>query len=202
MQILKVFSDYICPFCFIGKQRVDRLTAEFPIEAVWRPFEIHPEVPSEGIGLSRFLPGIISNLEASVRRLAEEIGLEIRMPAKLPNSRMALLGGEVARERGVFDDYHSAVLRAYFQESKDIGDLDTLAEIAEGAGMDGGYFREAVISGKHADALADSIGEARSLGLTGVPSFVFSNGGVVIGAQPYDVLKRAAEESFRSQAGR
>jgi predicted DsbA family dithiol-disulfide isomerase len=198
MQILKVFSDYICPFCFIGKHLADCLTGEFPIEAVWKPFEIHPEVPSEGIPLSRFLAGAISNLEANVRRLAEEIGVEMKMPNKLPNSHMALLGGEVARESGVFEKYHSAVLSAYFQQSKDIGDLDILSEIAEGAGMDGGYFREAVSSGKHADALGASLQEAHTLGLTGVPSFVFSNGGVIIGAQPYELLKRAAEHSLCS----
>jgi predicted DsbA family dithiol-disulfide isomerase len=202
MQTMTVFSDYICPFCFIGKQRADKLAEEFPIRPVWKGFEIHPEVPSEGIPIARFLPGIIANLEANVRRLADEIGLEMRMPEKLSNSHLALLGGEIARDNDRFHEYHDAVFSAYFQQGKDIGDLETLAGIAADIGIDGGSFARAITDEKYEAVLRSSIRQAHSLGLTGVPSFVFADGNVVVGAQPYEVLRAAAEKSLRATSSK
>ncbi|UCD57394.1 MAG: DsbA family oxidoreductase [Candidatus Hydrogenedentota bacterium] len=198
MQTMTLFSDYICPFCFIGKRRVERLVEELPIEPFWKGFEIHPEVPPGGIPITRFMPEMISNLEVRVRMLADEIGLEIRMPAKLSNSRMALLGGEFAREADRFHEYHEAVFSAYFQQGKDIGDAEILVEIVDGIGIDGSAFREAIVNEKHAGTLAASLREAHSLGLTAVPSFVFADGRVIVGARPYDELKAAAEKSLQA----
>ncbi len=196
MQTVTVFSDYICPFCFIGKRRADKLAEELAVQPVWKGYEIHPEVPPEGIPLSRFAPEMISGLEARVGALAEEIGLEMRMPELLSNSRLALLGGEFAREAGKAHEYHEAVFRAYFQEGKDIGNINVLVEIAGATALDGMFFKKAIESAENAHLLDASLNEARSLGLTGVPSFVFANGDVVIGAQPYDILKKTAEKSL------
>ena len=66
----EIFSDYICPFCFIGKRRAEKLAEELQIKPVWNGFEIHPETPPEGVPLSRFMPGIIENLEHRIRALA------------------------------------------------------------------------------------------------------------------------------------
>jgi predicted DsbA family dithiol-disulfide isomerase len=193
----EVFSDYICPFCFIGKRRAEKLAEELQIKPVWNGFEIHPETPPEGVPLSRFMPGIISNLEYRIRALAEEIGLEMTMPEKLSNSRLALLGGEFAREVGKLDEYHEAVFRAYFQQAKDIGDIDVLLEIATAVGLDQSSFQTSLEDGEHFPALRDSVKRAHSLGLSGVPAYVFGEGNIVVGAQPYDMLKAAAEKSMR-----
>jgi predicted DsbA family dithiol-disulfide isomerase len=197
MQEFDVFSDYICPFCFIGKRRAEKLAEELPIRPVWNGFEIHPETPLEGVPLSRFMPGIISNLEERIRALADEIELEMKMPEKLSNSRLALLGSEFAREAGKLDEYHEAVFRAYFQQAKDIGDMDVLLDIAAEIGLDRSSFQSSLESGELFPALRDSVRRAHSLGLSGVPAYVFGEGNVVVGAQPYDMLKAAAKRSLK-----
>jgi predicted DsbA family dithiol-disulfide isomerase len=197
MQEVVIFSDYICPFCFIGAQRAALLAAELAVRITWRGFEIHPEVPPEGVPLEQFMPAAVSNLEARVRALAEEAGLSMRMPAKLSNSHLALLGAEYARDLGALEEYHEAIFRAYFQESKDIGDIETLVDIWNGINDDSVAFREALASDKYESVLEASAAAARSLGITGVPTFVFADGAIVVGAQPYSVLKNAAEKTFR-----
>ena len=200
MQDFTVFSDYICPFCFIGKRRAERLGKELSMRPVWKGFEIHPETPTEGVPLSSFMPGIISNLEVRIRALAEEIELEMKMPEKLSNSRLALLGGEFAREEGKLEAYHEAVFVAYFQRGEDIGDIEILLDIASEIGLDRDSFRSSLASEQHFAALRESRKQATSLGLSAVPSYLFEDGGIVVGAQPHDLLKSAAEKSLGNTA--
>ena len=197
MQDLKVFSDYICPFCFIGKRRAERLAEELPIRPVWMPFEIHPEVPPEGIPLERFMPEMIANLNTRVRELADEIDLDMQMPTMLSNSHFALIGGEFAREAGQLSHYHEAVFGAYFQEGKDIGDIEVLVGIWDKIADDTDSFRGALVNGTYTHALDGSLAEGRLFGLTAVPSFVFADGTVIAGAQPYEMLRAAARKSLR-----
>jgi predicted DsbA family dithiol-disulfide isomerase len=194
MKEFTVFSDYICPFCFIGKRRAEKLGKELSLRPIWQGFEIHPETPPEGVPLSSFAPAMISSLQTRIQALAEEIGLEMEMPTKLPNSRLALLGAEFAREEGKLEAYHEAVFAAYFQNDRDIGDMNVLADIAAEIGLDPGSLKSALESEKHFPALRDSVRQAHSLGLSGVPSYLFDNGCIVIGAQPYEQLKAAAEK--------
>ncbi len=198
MREFTVFSDYICPFCFIGKRRAERLAEELPLKPVWKGFEIHPETPLEGIPLSRFSPDMVAGLESRIRTLTEEIGLEMQMPEMLSNSRLALQGAEFASEAGKADEYHEAVFTAYFQQASDIGDVETLLDIAGGIGLDRDSFRSSLDSGEHFPALRESVREAHSMGLSGVPSFVFDERNIVVGAQPYEMLRAAAEKSLES----
>ncbi len=194
MQEITIFSDYICPFCFIGHHRVQELAAEVTVRTVWEPFEIHPEVPAEGVPLSRFPSELLSRLEESVGALAAEIGLEFRMPRKLPNSRLALIGGEITKKAGVFEHYHAQVFRAYFQLDQDIGNPDVLAQIAQTADVDADFFLKSLNEEIYFDMLRAARRKANSLGLSAVPSFVFADGAIIVGAQPYKVLKEKADK--------
>ena len=198
MQNVTVFSDYICPFCFVGKRLAERLAENLPIKPVWKGFEIHPETPPEGVPLSSFMPAMISSLASRVRELARATGLDMRMPKRLANSRLALLGSEFAREACKLDQYHEAVFSAYFQQGKDIGDIEVLIEIACETGIDGDSFRKSLVSEQYFPALKSSRREAHSLGLSAVPSFAFGDGNIVVGALPYEALKTAAEMSLRA----
>ena len=170
MREFTVFSDFICPFCFIGKRRAERLAQELSLQPVWKGFEIHPETPPGGVPLSKFSPEMVASLESRIRILADEIGLEMRMPEALSNSRLALQGAEFASEAGKADEYHEAVFTAYFQRARDIGDIETLLDIAREIGLDPASFRSSLESGEHFPALRASVREAHSMGLSGVPS--------------------------------
>jgi predicted DsbA family dithiol-disulfide isomerase len=141
---------------------------------------------------------MVASLESRIRMLAEEIELEMKMPEMLSNSRLALQGAEFASEAGKADEYHESVFTAYFQEASDIGDVETLLDIAEGIGLDRDSFQSSLDSGEHFPALRDSVRKAHSMGLSGVPSFVFDERNVVVGAQPYETLKAVAEKSLES----
>lgn len=202
MHEITVFSDYICPFCFIGKYRMQKLSEEVAIRSNWRPFEIHPETPQHGISIDKFPAAIVERLNNSIQFLASELGIEIRMPRKLANSRLALLGGEIAREAGKFEAYHEAVFRAYFQLDQDIGDMDILAQIAEAAGLGGDDFKELIQEKRYQQALQSAHEQALSLGIMAVPSFILPNAKVITGVQSYSLMKQMIERSgFSGKSG-
>lgn len=110
-----VFSDYICPFCFIGKQRVDRLSKEYDIEVDWKGIEIHPETPEGGATLQdlNFSESYIEMAMNSVKQLARDADLDIDVPSIIANSKAALEIAEYAKEKGKFDEYHDGIFKAY-----------------------------------------------------------------------------------------
>jgi len=87
-----VFSDYICPFCYIGFYRIEQLKENYDLEIEWRPFEIHPETPKEGAELNslNFPKEYLDMMIANIKRLADDIGISLKFTEKLPNSRLAL----------------------------------------------------------------------------------------------------------------
>lgn len=193
-----VYSDYICPFCYIGKNRIDRLQEEFDVEVEWRPLEIHPETPLGGVTLgelgldSHYLEMIIEN----VNRLASEIGLNLVQPKKIPNSKLALMLCEFARENGKFDEYHSEVFKAYWEDQMDIGDSDTLFDIIDGIGLDPEKAEKFL---KKKEIVQEKIEryllEAKAWGIDSVPTFII--GKIKIeGVQPYELMKKAVMKSW------
>jgi predicted DsbA family dithiol-disulfide isomerase len=192
-----VYSDYICPFCFIGKRLADRLEERFGIETEWKAFEIHPEIPRGGCDFESlgFSGGMADALLSRVMGLADEVGVRIVPPARIPNSRLALEVAEFAKEGARFREYHEAVFRAYWQEGTDIGDREQLFAIAGGAGLDPADLESYLRSGQADAKLSESLGEVLRLGIDGVPTFIIGTRKVV-GAQPFEVLERAFEEEL------
>ena len=193
-----VYSDYICPSCFIGKRLADRLEARFGIEAEWKGFEIHPEIPRGGCDLESlgFSGGMADALLSRIKGLAGEVGLHIVPQSRLSNSHLALEVAEFAKESGRFRDYHEAVFRAYWQEGVDIGDREQLFAIAAAAGLDGAELEAYLGSGRAAARLNGYLREVQERGIEAVPTFVIGDRKVV-GAQPFEVLESVFEEERR-----
>jgi predicted DsbA family dithiol-disulfide isomerase len=192
-----VVSDYICPWCYVGMARIERLQCEFEIDVEWRPFELHPEVPAQGIVRGERPPS--PRREAAYQQLgalAQEAGLPFARAERTPNSHRALEAAEFAREHGAFDAYHHALFDAYFGHGRDIGDIDVLAELATACGLDAGALREAIASQRYARLIDERTAEARAEGITGTPTVIFESGDrrfPVAGAQDYDVFAHIAE---------
>ncbi|MFQ5875931.1 MAG: DsbA family protein, partial [Dehalococcoidia bacterium] len=187
---LTVYSDYICPFCFIGKSRVDRLEEQFKIDVEWKGFEIHPETPPEGSDLASlgFDDTVAAIIRSRVLELGEGAGLQLEFPPHISNSRLALEIAEFAKQKGRFREYHQAVFRAYWQESKDIGEKEVLFPIAAEVGLDLKEMEAYLESGQATETLAEHLHEVRRYGIDGVPTFIIGNK-MVVGAQPYEVLE-------------
>lgn len=192
-----VYSDYICPFCFIGKERVDKLEEEFNADIEWRGFEIHPETPKEGsiIDDLNFDKRYIEMMKDNIMKLANEVRLNIKFPAKISNSRMALEIAEYAKEKGKFKEFHNAIFKAYCQEEKDIGNKEFLFNTAKEVGLNIEELKEYLENGQAKNKLNKYLDEVRKYKITGVPTFIIGDK-IIVGAQPYEVLKKAMKEEL------
>jgi predicted DsbA family dithiol-disulfide isomerase len=164
-------------------------------------YEIHSETPPEGVLLERlFGPGRAERQE-SMRRRCTELDLPFEAPQLLSNSRLAVEAAEFARDAGKHHLFHRATLGAYFARSQDIGDLDVLSELAAQVDLDTAALRQALAAGRYAGRRQAAHQEARTLGITGVPTFIFAEGSRVVGAQPLDDFRRLLE-GFAANGGR
>lgn len=161
------------------------------IEVEWKGIEIHPEFPPEGIPVERYFnQDHIESIWRNVRALANQAGMEVKLPVRLSKSEMALLGGQFSQERGRLKEYSLSVYEAYFLQGKNIGNLDVLREIQEEVGLDSEEFRSCLAEGKLQERLQTYRREAETGCISGVPTIILG-GARWVGAQPYSVLKEA-----------
>jgi predicted DsbA family dithiol-disulfide isomerase len=204
-----VVSDYICPWCYVGLARADRLAREFEIDITWHPYELHPEIPPGGVDRperARRPQGAASPL----RTLAEEAGLSFQPSRHVPNSHRALEAAEFARAHGAFDAYHRALFEAHFGRGLDIGEVSVLTELGAANGLDAAELKRALTSGTYRALIDRRTEEARLRGVSGTPTFIFEKDGIefpLVGAQDYvlfeNVARRmGAERRLRGAAAR
>jgi predicted DsbA family dithiol-disulfide isomerase len=202
---LDILSDPVCPWCLIGKARLDRaLEARpaHPFAIEWHPFQLNPDMPRGGMDRAAYLEakfgGRAAAAEAYARvdAAARESGIEIdwavirRIPNTLDAHRLIHWAGIEGRQTPVV----SALFRAYWQEGRDIGDRDTLSDIADGAGLDAAMVRRLLATEADADDIRARDTHARERGITGVPTFIIANRHVVPGAQPTELWKQLIDE--------
>jgi len=195
------YSDYICPFCYIGYHRIEQLKKEYNLDVKWKPFEIHPETPKGG-ALIEDLPfpkGYLEMAFANVKRLADEDGLKLKFSDKLPNSRLALYISEFARKKGKFGEFHKLVLDSYWLEGKDIGDKSLLLNLADSVGLDKEEIENYLDTDKPLEIVQQSLKEIRRYGINGVPAFIIENR-LIYGAQPYEVFKKVINEIIEQKS--
>jgi predicted DsbA family dithiol-disulfide isomerase len=171
---------------------LEKLQQNHPIELHWRSFELRPQ------GSPPIPPEYQARIEASKPRMVamarDQYGLEIKQGPFGIDSRPALIGAKYAEQHGVGPGYHDAVFRAYWQQAKDISDLNVLVSIAEGLGLECTSFRAALRDPVLVAAVDEDIAYAQSAGLSGVPALVFNQKYLVSGAQPYPVLEEVLRE--------
>ncbi len=194
-----VYSDYICPFCYIGFYRIEKLKEQYDLDVEWRPFELHPEIPKEGLTTRElsFPRGYLEMVMENVKRLAAEDGLTFKLSGKLPNSQLALFISEFAKKKGKFDKFHKLVFDKYWKEGRDIGDLTLLLELAASIELNRNEILNYIKSDEPIKKLNEASFELGSYGINGVPTFFIGNR-VIIGAQPYDVFQDAVEREISS----
>lgn len=203
---LEVFSDYTCPWCYIGWARLEKALAELPddlrVDVEWRPFEIHPEVPADGMPVSDlpYPPDVWDRMQEALRQSAEAEGLEVGKRPKVSNTHRALAAGAYAQaeEPDRFPDFHRRLFEGYFAEGRDLGDPDVVRDLAGEVGLDVQRLGAALEDGRYDGAIQDTAADARRMGITGTPTFVFDRRLAAAGAQPSDLLleafARAADE--------
>ena len=200
---LQVWSDYVCPFCYLEMPVLDRLQREYGdrLAVEWKAFELRPEpIPTLDPDGS-YLHDVWSR---SVYPMARERGVMLRLPPVQPRSRPAHEAGAFAGQQGAFDRMHRGLFRAFFEEGRDIGDVDVLTEIAGEEGLDGEALRRALDKGRYTGQVLGDRALADRLGIRGVPAIValapgetLASEGVegVSGAHPDATIRRMIERA-------
>ena len=187
-----IWSDFVCPFCNVARERAEFLRREAGARVEWLPFDLHPEYPPEGIPRAELARRYGDHFSDSVRRMNEEAGLVYNPhPERVPNTRRALELGEWARARGSYDDLHERIMDAYWSEGRDITGWDVLAPIVDEAGLDADEARAEVDAGAFRAPVDASTRVAQEHGIAAVPAFVLDGRLLVSGAQPHDVFRAA-----------
>jgi predicted DsbA family dithiol-disulfide isomerase len=195
-----MFSDYICPFCYVGFETIRKLRPEFEIQLEWRGFQIHPDWPAEGIPAEKAREAGDKASRATlwnrIKTMADEVGFSIKPPAVLTNSRAALAATEFARESGRDEALEERIYRAYFNDGENIGDAKVVVRLAGETGLNAGEVSDAIKSPKYEMRLKNNSLAAHNRGVSGVPTF-FIGEYPLVGAQSLDamraILRRAAE---------
>ena len=207
---IEVISDVVCPWCFIGKRRLDRtlqLLGQDPefeavaAEVVWRPFQLNPQLPREGMLRSAYVAakfgGRSEEIYARVAAVGRSVGIDFAFDriARQPNTVAAHQLIELARSESVQDQMVEVLFRGYFLEGKDLTQPAVLIELAQRAGIDAQRARICLDDDAQRQTVVEQDEEARQMGVAGVPFFIFGGQLAVSGAQEPEVLVRAFKQA-------
>ncbi len=203
MLTIDVISDIICPWCFIGKRRLEKALAGRPATVRWHPFQLNPDMPREGIERKAYRIRKFGSwersqeLDAQVAAAGRGEGLAFNFDrqARTPNTLDAHRVIWLAGERGVQDAVVEALFLAYFTDGRDLSDRGTLADVAAGAGLNRAEIDEMLAGDKGLDVVQAGEEQARRLGVSGVPFFVVNGRVALSGAQPPELFQQAFEQA-------
>lgn len=206
---IEVWSDVVCPWCYIGKRRLEAALERFPhrdeVEVVWRSFQLDPAIP-EG-ETHRTLPALaakygrpVEEMVGMMRHVEETAaGEELHYDLAAGVSGNTLLAHELihlAAGHGLQGEVKERLLHAHFEQRRSVFDVDSLVALAVEAGLDEAEVRAALADHRHRPAVLDDIRTARELGATGVPFFVVDRRYGAAGAQPADLLLQVLERAW------
>lgn len=165
---------------------------EFDLEETWLPFEIHPETPVKGLLFKDAFSGYDSvAFLQSVEAKAKEVGVVFGEQELMCNSRKALICGEYAREKGLYEEFHAAVFKAYFTDGKDIGDEEVLFCIGEEVGLVRRKIADALQNKAYVDFIEKTIKTAKEMDLVAAPTFFIEGYGRIVGAVSVEEFRQA-----------
>ncbi|WP_302377103.1 DsbA family oxidoreductase [Barnesiella intestinihominis] len=190
---IKLFTDYICPWCYLGDAVVKNLQDEYDIDIDHIGFELHPDTKPEGNDLQAQFPGI-DGMYDRIRARGRRYGLSFAHLTVLPNSREALLVGEYAKQTGKSEAYVKAMWEAYFTEGKNIGEHRVVVDTARKVGITEAEVDEALRNAEYARRLERNMQEGMRYGVSSVPTFIIDEQVAVVGAQTEDVFRDVFEK--------
>ncbi|MCF3627604.1 DsbA family oxidoreductase [Thalassospiraceae bacterium LMO-SO8] len=202
---LEVFSDYVCPWCYLGDNRVKQLKENYDVTIKRVHFPLHPETPAEGRTLADMFgtgPEEIAQKNARMQGLMQAEGLPFKDRSHTYNSRLAQEVGKWADSLGAEtqpggEAIHDKFFEAYFVDRRNIGDVEVILDVVKAAGLDVDEARKVIEERTFKDAVDADWAKSHQYGVTGVPTFVAAgpDGQLhgLVGAQPYEGLAQLAQ---------
>ena len=211
---IDIISDVVCPWCFIGKRRLEaalelyrkRDPAAPAPQIAYHPFELNPDIPREGIARADYIAKKFGARGYSAHERLTQAGAELGIAfafdkiERQPNTLAAHALIERARLSGIQGEVKEALLKAFFVDGADLTDEQTLARVAAEAGLDRKDAEAALADESLRRAVAEEEDKARAMGVNGVPFFIFNKRLAVEGAQPPEVLLDAMLEAEKESA--
>jgi predicted DsbA family dithiol-disulfide isomerase len=211
---IDIYSDTVCPWCYLGKRRFDLAVAarpQYEPVVVWRPFELNPDVPVEGVDRETYMAAKmpdqvrLEQSHAELERLGEASGIRFRFEliSRIPNTRRSHLLIAHAARSGLQAAIKDRIMRAYFEEGCDIGDPEELVRLAGEVGLNSADARNAMILRVGQDGVVAAERHAAVLGITGVPTYIFDGQYTISGAQEVGIFARVFDQvaEFASARG-
>lgn len=205
-----IWSDIMCPFCYIGKRKLENALEQFPhkenVEIVWHSFQLDPTMQSQpGTNLYEYLAKRkgqtlewSKKMHAQVEHMAKAEGLEYNFDkAVIANSFDAHRLIQLAKKHGLGDAAEERLFKAYFTEGQNVSAHDTLMRLGNEIGLDEAEIKEMLENGSYNDAVQADIAQAERLGITGVPFFVIDNKYGISGAQPSEVFVDGLQHAWK-----
>jgi protein disulfide-isomerase len=210
---IEIWSDIMCPFCYIGKRHFESALKQFPhaenVQIEWKSFQLDPTIPKmdERVDVYQYLADKKGmSLEQSkamhdnVIQMAKNAGLDYNFDiAVVGNSKDAHRLIQFAKTKGLGDQAEEALFKAYFTDGKNMADMKDLIEIGASIGLDSMELTSVLESDAFAYEMIQDIQEAQNIGVQGVPFFVFDRKYAVSGAQPVEAFLQTLEKVYSEQ---
>jgi predicted DsbA family dithiol-disulfide isomerase len=202
---IDIVSDVVCPWCYIGKRRIENalaLVPDVPVEVRWRPFFLNPWVPRQGISREEYLTTKFGSVDAyngiagRVVAAANEEGLIYRpnLVKRQPNTIDCHRLIHWADARGLAADMKQRLMELYFRDGGDLTDTEVLVEAAADVGLDADDVRKRLATDEDVALVSAQAQKASDKGISGVPTYVFAQKYAVSGAQAPELLARAIRQ--------
>jgi predicted DsbA family dithiol-disulfide isomerase len=204
---VEIWSDVVCPFCYIGKRKFENALAQFgprgEVQVEWKSFQLTPDfVPTPGESIHASLAKKKGVPEAEGRRMndymtqaAKEVGLDYQFDKAIPaNTFLAHQLIHFAAHNGQQGAMKERLFAAYYLEGQNLNDVDTLVKLAAEIDLDADAARQALVAGTYANEVRRDEYEAQQIGVRGVPFFVFDDKYAVSGAQPSEVFAEVLDK--------
>ena len=209
---VEIWSDVVCPFCYIGKRKLEKALEGFgakdKVEIEWKSFQLDPDMqPIPGQSVHEYLgkrkggtPEDGKRMNDHMAMVARQVGLEYDFDKAIINNTLdahRLL--HFAKEQGLQSALKERLFQAYYTEGKDIGDTDTLVQLAAETGMEASEAQKALEENRFEEAVRADQYQAYQIGVQGVPFFVFNNQYAVSGAQAPEVFAQVLEKVWQEE---
>ncbi|MEG9862646.1 MAG: DsbA family oxidoreductase [Parvularculales bacterium] len=207
---IDVLSDTICPWCYIGKKRLQRAAAEresLDLQIFWRPFQLDPTLPPEGIDRKTYMKRKFGDRDMrgayeALREAGDQEGIDFafedikRTPNTFDSHRLIRWAGSAGCQDKVVD----LLFEAYFEQGRDIGTADVLVEIAGDTDMDASLVKDLLDTDADRDLIAREMTLAHQMGVQGVPYFIADHKSAIVGAQESDVLVKLMDHAAQDSS--
>ena len=186
---IKIFSDFTCPFCYLGKGIIRELKKNFIIEDQWISFQMHPELPDEGMELKEFFRGFeVKDLLNPLIERAKYFKLPFKDVDYVYNTSLALQAAEYARENNKYDDFSLEVYKEYFGNQGNISSTEVLGALADKVGLDSKDMIHKLNEGYYKEILEENQKLAKKHNVENTPTFIIYDDYRLSGAHRLEVF--------------